>query len=254
MPVDEVLALAIGAGELQSDAVPALRALTRLETPTLDMVDAAVKRLHTAAQAAAGAATAMINLADQRTDLLRSALRFHDQAGDTDCPVCAQGRLDDEWVVAAQESIAPTEEQLAEYRSTAQELKAARSALITLVQDLPVAELTGVELEALPVYNDAVTAAQQLPVGDDALASRAESALSEVIAAAETLREQAADELARREGAWAPVAAQLAGWVRLEEHARDIDDELKATTAAKRWVGEHAAEFRNLRLKPIAGP
>ncbi|MFN3002969.1 AAA family ATPase [Mycolicibacterium wolinskyi] len=252
VPVDEVLALATGAGELQSDVVPALRALTQLETPTLDVVDAAVKRLRRAAQAAAGAATAMIDLADQRADLLRSALRFHDLAGDTECPVCAQGRLDDEWVAAAQESIARTEDQLAEYGSTAQELKAARSTLIALVQDLPVAELTGVELEALPVYNDAVAAARQIPVGDDALASHAESALSEVIAAAETLREQAADELARREGTWAPVAAQLAGWVRLEEQARDIDDELKATTAAKKWVGDHAAEFRNLRLKPIA--
>lgn len=252
VPVEEVLALATGAGESQSDVVPALRMLTQLETPTLDVVEVAVKRLRTAAQAAAAAATAMIDLADQRADLLRSALRFHDQAGDTDCPVCAQGRLDGEWAIAAQDSIALGETQLAEYRSTAQELKAARSALIALIQDLPVAALTGVELEALPAYNDAVAAAQQLPVSDDALASHAESTLAEVIAAAETLHAQAADELARREGAWAPVAAQLAGWVRLEEQARDIDDELKATTMAKKWVADHAAVFRNLRLKPIA--
>lgn len=253
VPLDDVRALATGAGDAQSDVVPALRALTQVETPTLDSVEQATGHLRTATKAAADSATAAIDLTSQRIDLLRTALRFHDQGGDTACPVCGQGALDAEWATAAQDSIAQSEALLDEYRSTAQQLKTARSNLTALIQGLtPAALVSGVELAALATYNDAVAAARQIPTGDDALAAHAESTLTEVIVAAETLRAQAADELARRETAWAPLAAQLGGWVGLEEQARAVDDELNAVATAKRWVTEHAAAFRNLRLKPIA--
>ncbi|GJJ22527.1 MULTISPECIES: AAA family ATPase [Mycolicibacterium] len=251
--LDDVLALATGAGEAQTDVVPALRALTQLDTPAIDTVDEACRLFRKAIRAAADTATAAIDLTGQRVELLRTALRFHDEGGDTDCPVCERGRLDAVWAEAAQDSIARSEELLAEYRSTAQQLKAIRSAVIAMLQNLPAAiEVPGVDLPTVAAYTGAVTAARQLPVGDDALATHAESALTEVVAAAEALRAQAAEELEQRESAWAPLAAQLGGWVRLEEQARAVDDELKAVTAARKWVADHAAAFRNLRLKPIA--
>nr|MDT0524045.1 hypothetical protein [Streptomyces sp. DSM 41633] len=186
----------------------------------LDGVDEAARQLRTAIRAAADTSTAAIDLTSQRVDLLRTALRFHDQGGDADCPVCAQGRLDADWATAAENSIAQSEELLDEYRSTAQQLKSARSNLTTLILGpTPAAAVPGVELTALGTYNDAVAAARKIPVGDDALAAHAESTLTEVIAAAESLRAEAADELARRETAWAPLAAQLGGWVGLEEQA-----------------------------------
>ncbi|MBU9763565.1 AAA family ATPase [Mycobacterium sp. TNTM28] len=253
VPLDEVRALATGSGEAQSDVVPALRVLAELPTPTLDAVADATRHLRTAIKAAADTATAAIDLTSQRVELLRTALRFHDTAGDTDCPVCAQGRLDAAWVATAQDSITSSEDLLDEYRATAQQLKTARSGLTAMIQELSVvAEVPGVELPACPAYNAAVAAARTIPVGDDALSAHAETTLTEVIAAADTLRAQAADELDRRESAWAPVAAQLGGWVGLEEQARADDDELKAVAAAKKWVNEHAAAFRNRRLKPIA--
>jgi recombinational DNA repair ATPase RecF len=201
----------------------------------------------------ADTATAAIDLTGQKVELLRAALRFHDQGGDADCPVCEQGRLDTDWATAAQASITRSEEMLAEYRLTAQQLKTTRSAVTAMLHELTTAAaVPDVELPALSTYNDAVAAARALPVGDDALATHAESTLTEVIVAAESLHSQAAQELAQRESAWAPLAAQLGGWVRLEEQARDVDDELNAVTAARKWVAEHAAAFRNLRLKPIA--
>ncbi|MCA4725789.1 AAA family ATPase [Mycolicibacterium fortuitum] len=253
VPLDDVRALATGAGEAQTDVMPALRAVAQLETPPIGSVEEVTRQLRAASKAAADSATAAIDLTSQRVDLLRTALRFHDQGGDADCPVCAQGRLDADWAEAAQNSIAQSEELLDEYRATAQQLKSARSNLTTLIQGLtPAAAVPGVELAALDSYNDAVAAARKIPVGDDALAAHAESTLTEVIAAAESLRAEAADELARRETAWAPLAAQLGGWVGLEEQARAVDDELNAVAKAKKWVNEHAAAFRNLRLKPIA--
>ena len=253
VPLDEVRALATGAGEAQSDVVPALRALAQLEAPTIDSVEEATRQLWAATKAATDSATAAIDLTSQRIDLLRAALRFHGQGGDTDCPVCAQGRLDAEWATAAQDSITQSEELLDDYRSTARQLNTARSNLTALIQGpTPVVAVPGVELPALSTYNEAVAAARKIPVGDDALAAHAESTLTEVIATAETLRAEAADELARRETAWAPLAAQLGGWVGLEEQARAVDDELDAVGTAKKWVTEHAAAFRNRRLKPIA--
>ncbi|EJZ05146.1 hypothetical protein MFORT_30129, partial [Mycolicibacterium fortuitum subsp. fortuitum DSM 46621 = ATCC 6841 = JCM 6387] len=193
VPLDDARALATGAGEAQSDAVPALRTLTQLETPTIEVVEAATGQLRAAARAAADSATAAIDLTSQRVELLRTALRFHDQGGDADCPVCAQGRLDADWATAAQNSIAQSEELLDEYRSTAQQLKSARAQLTTLIQGLSAAgAVPGIDLPALANYNNAVAAARNIPVTDDALATHAESALTEVIAAAETLRVEAA--------------------------------------------------------------
>ncbi len=253
VPLDDVRALATGAGETASDVVPALRTLAQLETPTIDSVEEATGQLRAAIKTSAETATAAIDLTSRRIELLRTALRFHDQSGDAECPVCEQGRLDAHWVTATQDTITTGEELLGEYRSTAQQLKNTRSTVTAMIQELTVAaEVSGVELPALATYNDAVAEARKVPVGDDVFAAHAESALTEVIAAAESLRIQAAEELARRESAWAPVAAQLGGWVGLEEKAREVDDELNAVAAAKKWVTEHAAAFRNLRLKPIA--
>lgn len=42
VPLDKMLALVTGAGEVQSDVVPALRALTQLNTPTIDTVEEAI--------------------------------------------------------------------------------------------------------------------------------------------------------------------------------------------------------------------
>ena len=69
-----------------------------------------------------------------------------------------------------------------------------------------------------------------------------------VAGAAETLRGQASDALQVRESAWAPLAAQLGGWVPLEEEARERDG-VKTMTAAKKWMTDHAGDFP----QPAAG-
>ena len=39
---------------------------------------------------------------------------------------------------------------------------------------------------------------------------------------------------------WAPLAAQLGGWVPMEEEARALDGTVKTMTAAKKWMTDHA--------------
>lgn len=112
--------------------------------------------------------------------------------------------------------------------------------------------MAGVELPALAGYNHAVAAVQPSPDDDTELAAHLESTLVAVADAADTLRTQAGDALKLRESTWAPLAAQLGGWVPMEDEARALDGTLKTMTAAKKWMTDHGVAFRNLRLEPVA--
>jgi hypothetical protein len=251
--LDEVLALATGSDDSGLQVAPALRALTQLDTPTLDDIEAAANGLRAAAQAVAASSGNLVDSTRQRVDLLQAALSFHDHTGDSECPVCGQGRLDSEWAARTRDTIASTEEALGEYRAAAAEVTRARSAAANLLTRLhTVDEVAGVELPALTAYNQAVATAQRIPDDDTELAAHVESALIAAADAAETLRSQAGDALKLRETTWAPLAAQLGGWVAMEDDARALDGTLKTMTAAKKWMTDHAVPFRNLRLEPIA--
>ncbi|BDB41920.1 MULTISPECIES: ATP-binding protein [Mycobacterium] len=253
VPLDEVRGLATGSDDSDLKVVPALRALTQLETPSLDEIDSAASRLRTAAQAVAQLATTVVDTTRQRLDLLEAALTFHAHAGDTDCPVCGKGRLDGDWATQARADVSSTESTLAEYRAATNELNQARSSARRLLVGLEqVSKVPATELAGLAAYNAAVSAAVATPTGDVDLASHLESALIAVGEAAESLRSQAAEALTDRESGWAPLAAKLGGWVGLEEDARSLDDTLKTMTAAKSWMNKNGEAFRNLRLKPVA--
>lgn len=148
--LDEIQALATGAGDPQLQVIPQLKALAALQVPALEEIEAIADRLRAAAQAAAQAATAIAELTQQRVELLQAALRFHEHAGDVDCPVCGQGRLDAEWAVHARDTVADANAALAEYRSATEELKVTRSAALNLLQQLPsAAEVDGVDRQSL---------------------------------------------------------------------------------------------------------
>jgi ABC-type lipoprotein export system ATPase subunit len=167
--------------------------------------------------------------------------------------VCGQGHLNADWAAQARDTIVATNAVLTEYRSATAELKTARSIAVGLAQQLPpAAKIDGVDLASLSAYTTARVAAQQIPVDDIALADHLESAATDAVAAAEALCAEASEAITQRESAWAPVAAQLSGWIRLEAEARNHDDAIKTMTAAKKWMTDHAADFRNERLKPIA--
>ena len=250
-PLDDVRALVTGADDLQ--VVSALRALTELDTPTLDEIDSAARRLHEAVQAVVDAAAGLAEGTRERVDLLNAALRYHDHVGDGSCPVCGEGTIDGEWAERTRQTIAASETAMSDYRSATAELKQARADADGLLERChTVDEVPGVELTALAGYNDAVTVARQKPDGDTDLAAHLETTLTDVAAAADALRQQAADAVAARESVWAPIAVQLGGWVPMEQEAREVDATLKAMTAAKKWLADHAGRVRNKRLEPIA--
>lgn len=249
----DVQALATGSHDAGLQATSGLRALTQLAVPTLDAIESATTRLRTAARAVAAAANSAVDSTRFRIDLLQAALSFHEHSGDSQCPVCEQGRLDGNWATQARETVTSGETALAEYRSATNQLADARRAAITLMTGLHTAEeVPDVDLPASTIYNEAVTAALKKPEDAADLATHLESTLIAVAEAAEALRIQAGEALELRESTWAPLAVQLGGWVRLEGQARELDDAVKTMTAAKKWMSDHGLEFRNLRLKPVA--
>ncbi|MCX8564017.1 AAA family ATPase [Mycolicibacterium mucogenicum] len=252
-PVDEILAIVTGSGTSEQSVINALRALTQLEAVSVEDISTCATRLRTASAAVETASEGVIAAADKRVSVLKAALDFHDEVGDGDCPVCGVGQLDATWAQTARSAIVDDEAALAEYRSATTELKAATTAAAELISRFrPAQAVPGVDLSAMEAFNTAVAAAGQMPVGGAALADHLESKLVDVVGAAELLRAQAQQQLAEREGAWAPLAAQVAAWIPLEQRACELDGLLKATTAAKKWVTDNGTAFRNLRLKPIA--
>ncbi|BBY73580.1 hypothetical protein MPRF_04790 [Mycolicibacterium parafortuitum] len=252
-PIDEVLALATGSDDEGQRVVAALRALTQIEVPSLDDVETTATRLRSARETVDNAAHTLADNAAQRIDVLSAALQLHEHAGDLECPLCGEGRLDGEWATRTRTAIAETEESLREYRSAQGELAQARSAAVRLTTLAGMlASVPGVDLPRMADYNAAVDAARARPDGDTELAAHIEATLIVVIGAAEAARAEAEQALHAREDEWAPLAARLAAWVNVEQEARKFDGTLNAITAAKRWVTDRSKPFRNQRLESIA--
>lgn len=252
-PLNDIMAVVTGADQPTLNVVPALRAIAVLTAPSLDEISPCAARLRSAAQHSQQVGADVVTLASDRIGLLHSALDYHRHAGDGDCPVCGAGRLDAEWAERTKSAVAEGEAVAAEYRAATAELKAARAAADALAARLILVDaIPGVELPGLADYNTAVDRAHRCPTDDLACAAHLEAAVVDAAGVAETLRAEAVVALTAREDAWAPLAAQVAAWVPDERRAQERDAQLKAATSAKNWATKQGADFRNLRLKPIA--
>ena len=182
----------------------------------VDDIEAVVNRLRVASGSLTTVSASLAESTRHRVQLLQSALRLHEHDGDIECPVCGQGRLDSEWVTAATESVASTEQTLGEYQAASIELKAARTAAVDLIVSAKqIGEVADLDLPALARYNEAAASAAQKLDGDTDLANHVETSLLVVAQSAADLRVEAQAALDARESAWAPIAAQLGGWVPL---------------------------------------
>ncbi|RCW45857.1 hypothetical protein DFQ14_102158 [Halopolyspora algeriensis] len=74
-----------------------LRKLAHTWIPSQQDVDNAVGNLRSAIAESARLLDDSLLGEDRRTDLLRQALEFHHRHGETSCPVCGEGTLDEEW-------------------------------------------------------------------------------------------------------------------------------------------------------------
>ena len=114
--LDAVERLATGTADGQG-RIALLRIVAGVDAPDTDAVTEAAAAFRTALARAADTTTEALALADRQSALIRAALGVYDLTGDTTCPVCGEGALDDAWKAHAIEESARVEELLQDVRA-----------------------------------------------------------------------------------------------------------------------------------------
>jgi recombinational DNA repair ATPase RecF len=232
-----------------------LRQLTTLEGPSADDVEIAAGGLEAASTAIGQLGGTEAQRAHQTVELLESALRFHADHGDQDCPVCGKGGLNEAWRDETEKEVARlrtvAEQADLAHRLRNEATKGAKSLMLAPPSLLSTASVLGISVDDLSnawklwasgaSIDDAKSLAEHLRTMHAAL-------LSEI----EAVREAAAKELQTREDVWRPVAAELAAWLDMAKQAETGEAQLDDLKAAEKWLRAASAEIRNQRFAPIA--
>lgn len=258
--LDAIADLATGGAGAAESTVARLNSLATLTTP--DPVHAAglAAQLRDALANARSLADDATRASDQRSELLRTALRLRDDhlAGDSagqsiTCPVCGEGTLDEQWAAHTREVIDAESQQLAMYREArtlTQRLESEARTLLTSPATL--APIDGIDLATLAAYQQAVTRAVEVPSAVEDLAAHLEARIPELDTAAAALRAEAAEHAAALHDSWTPIAEATASWLTTERDARSSDEIVGNLDVARKWVKANAEALRAERLRPIA--
>ena len=233
----------------------ALRQLTTLEGPSADEAAIAADGLEAASAAIAQLGGTEAQRALQTVELLESALRFHADHGDQECPVCGKGGLNKDWRDQTEEEVARLRT-VAEHADLAHRLRNeatrnAKSLMLAPPSLLSTASALGISVDGLSKAWKAWASGTSI---DDAesLAEHLRTAHSALVSEIDAVREAAAKELQTREDVWRPVAAELAGWLDGAKQAETGEAQLDDLKAAEKWLRAASAEIRNHRFAPIA--
>ncbi|WP_237113539.1 AAA family ATPase [Mycobacteroides abscessus] len=250
--LDAITGTTLGTATDQAAAIARLRSIAELSVPEQAKAAAVAKELREAVDAHAAGADTAVKALTARATLLREALHLHPDIGEGACPVCETGTLDAAWRAAAEERLREADASTAKHQELTQRLARARQAadgFFGAVATVPAVD--GVELAALPTFDDAVTGARSAPGNLADLPAHVETAALNLADAAAALRQEAAERAAELEDAWAPVARTIASWVDLETAARKDDDRLGKVSAAVKWLRTNAETLRARRLAPM---
>jgi ABC-type lipoprotein export system ATPase subunit len=253
--VEAVLAEATAGAGQESDLL-VLRQLASLQTPTGDAITGVVRDLREAEARHRATAGTIAAKSRELAAILDLAVRFHQNHGDGDCPICGKkAALDATWHEhRAQEALRLRDAAL-EATIAHEAIEAARKKALALpvptAETLGRAEQVGLDASMATAALDAWKAGV-LPSADlDALARHIEETAGPLEASTAALREQATVELRRLEDRWKPVAQDLAAWLPTARRAQKGGAAIKSLKAAESWLKEAASEIRNARFTPI---
>ncbi|MEU5567583.1 AAA family ATPase [Micromonospora musae] len=227
------------------------RAVVDLNLPTLEAVTGLAARLAEAATEARQHDGGRSRAALRGAELLRLAIEHHEDTGDSPCPVCATGRLDDGWRTTAAVSL----DQLRHRSLAAQSANARLDAVLKQARHL-VDDVTVPDGDALDVPLDALRHAvaelRQLPGEPPELARHLAACYPAVVDAAQDARAYAEKSLRERDTGWRQAAAELRSWLAACAEVSSREAALARLKAARAWLKDTAAELRNERLAPFA--
>jgi hypothetical protein len=249
--------LTLDSGLLEGSQTETLRRIASLEPVDVNGVGAVVKALRAAARAVADLAGTNAERSRHQANILDQALAFHAKHAGQDCPVCkAPGALSNEWADAARKEIASL-------RKAAAACDAADAAVKTRIREAQrylapppafLAEAKDVGVAGLPEVRRLWTAwASGRDLDDPAkLTEHMESRVLEFAEGVEKLAANAAEEHARLEDVWRPIALAIAGWILTARTALAAKDTIKQIKAAEEWWKDTSAAVRDERFAPIA--
>ncbi|WP_433288333.1 AAA family ATPase [Micromonospora sp. CA-244673] len=233
------------------EAVLLCRQLVAMQVPDADEVTGLAEQLREAAAHARRHDGGRSRASLRSAELLRLAVEHHDDQGDGPCPVCATGRLDDNWRISAAESLAELRDRTLAAQAAASRLTALLQRAHYLIDDLdvPAGDAAGVPVGDL---HAAVTALRLAPGGPEELADHLTARYPAVLAAAQAAQAYAKGLLRQRDTGWQAAAGELRAWITSAETLPERDRALARVKAARAWLKETGAELRNQRVAPFA--
>ena len=253
--LDIIEGLAAGGTEPSQDsAVAVLRDSININSPNPDRVNETVSALRQAIEAQQKITGTDADKARRRAEILEQALDLHRRDGDGDCPVCRQSSaLTETWHRHAEEEAQALRTEAEAADRAHQKLRRAEQSAQALAtpppEVLPKATELGLDAseteKAWSQWHEAATLTGQ------ALGEVLEARAPVLIAAVETLREQAQQSLKEREDAWRPMALALAEWLPGARTMATEAETVKHLKAAEDWIRATATNIRNERFEPI---
>jgi ABC-type lipoprotein export system ATPase subunit len=251
--LDAIATLAISS-DVDAGQVSILRRIAEISVPTSTAVEQCREQLASALRATVEATTENAVHALRGSELLTSALHLHDSTGDGPCPVCEVGILDGPWREV-------TERRAQELRLSADALQQAGIATDTALADAwllcepPPAALSGDSAlvdcaSALATWESwhlCTAIGDPTELRDELLPRHAA-----LVAAVETLREAAREQMSKLDLVWRPLAATLIEWHGQAEQVQADAQLLADVTAAEDWIKRTATDLRSERMAPFA--
>lgn len=226
-----------------------------LSAPDSAAARTAAEALTEAADRQDAAATTEAGRAGRLAGLLSLAVA-HREGPDDLCPVCGQGRLNDDWLAQAREETVRQEELAAEAQKAGDGLAAAvrtaRQLVVPVPSVLREAAVGSVDpARALAAWQSWAALADPA-LNARALADRLPAAASTLAEQVAALRDAAAGALDAQDRQWRPLADDARAVVRDLKAAEEAAPGLAAVRAARAWLKDASEQIRNDRLRPFA--
>jgi ABC-type Mn2+/Zn2+ transport system ATPase subunit len=249
MSANEALAQVV-AGDVSSFDTTAVRRLADLAP--IDRVDIArlLEALVAAASAVASSESSDIDRDERVLGVLRAAMETHLHDGDSSCPVCGIGTLDDDWSTAAQQSIQLVEGKLIEVRAARAARLRASDELIRALPD-PGVMPTVVEVPGSLVARSAAEALWSSATSQPMDRADFERKLDTAVDAVRAVRAEATDLLQRTAADEQPVIAALGTWATASTGLANVKNEIGNHREARKWLRACIEGFRTERLESL---
>ncbi|WP_158610018.1 AAA family ATPase [Micromonospora musae] len=261
--LDALDTLLADAGSDTSDPIAAaVRRLIAVILPDRGYVSQLAGELEAAAQHVTELASTRAGTADAAAQLLRMAVNFHTDHGDSPCPVCGTGILDSAWrgrSIGTLDQLQRETVAVEEAQRRLREAQARARRVLELSSRINADDLGMVAHGLLrsnlshrvhQALQELCSAAPDLRA--DKLATHLRATYTEVFEAFAALQAATSEWLRQRHDAWREHAAALQDWLGRARAAVDDAAALKRVNAARDWLRKATDDLRNQRLAPFA--